>query len=112
MENGDEQLQAAVQSSVAPAGYQNSYPMRGYVQGAPGTRAMDDFYGTTQASSINTYPPQRQASSYAPSSYTSSNSGPQTPAPQHTLPSAAAYGSSADEIVQTKTSRNPKFSLF
>lgn len=62
---------------VRPPGRQNGYPAGGYVRGAPGTRAMDDYHGTT-------YPPQRQASSYAPQSLT----------PQHTLPPAAAYGSS------------------
>ena len=91
----DDQLdehQAAVLSSTAPAAHQKAYPAGGYVQATPGTRAMDDYYGTTQASSINTYPPQRQASSYAPSSYTSS-SVPQSPARQHAIPPSAAYAS-------------------
>ncbi|KAF8807931.1 pali-domain-containing protein [Phlegmacium glaucopus] len=94
LDDQHDEHQAAILSSVAPAGRQKAYPAGGYAQAAPGTRAMDDYYGSTHASPINTYPPQRQASSYAPSSYTSSNSVPQSPTRQPALPLATAYGSS------------------
>lgn len=94
LDDHPDEHQATVLSSVASVGRQNAYPGGGYAQGAPGTRAMDDYYGTTQTSSINTYPPQRQTSSYAPSNYTSSNSVPQSPTRQHAIPLATGYASS------------------
>lgn len=64
----------------------------GYVQGTPGTRAMDDYYNPRPLSpqtTGTTYPPQnphRQPSGYAPSTY--SANVPHSPPPQHT----AGYG--------------------
>lgn len=82
-------------SAAPPAGRQRTYA-GGYVQGAPGTRTMDDYYSPSPSRTpSNTYPPQdiqRQPSGYAPSTYTANV--PYSPVTQHSLPSqGAAYGS-------------------
>ena len=63
--------------ATAPPPARNHTP--GYVQGAPGTRAVDDYYNPQPQSpqtTGNTYPPHRQPSGYAPSTYSSNT--PQT----------------------------------
>ncbi|KAF9567838.1 pali-domain-containing protein [Agrocybe pediades] len=67
----------------------------GYVQAPPGTRAMDEYYASSPASSGNTYPPQqpsRQASGYAPAAASTSafSNVSRSPAPQQTT----SYGAS------------------
>ncbi|KIM47550.1 hypothetical protein M413DRAFT_439214 [Hebeloma cylindrosporum] len=84
-------------SAAPPAGRQHTYA-GGYVQGAPGTRTMDDYYSPSPSSpSPNTYPPQdirRQPSGYAPSTYTANV--PHSPVAQHSLPpQGVAYGSTS-----------------
>ncbi|KDR85667.1 hypothetical protein GALMADRAFT_84706 [Galerina marginata CBS 339.88] len=81
--------QTHLTASAVPPARQQGYA-GGYVQGAPGSRAMDDYY-SPQTPSNNTYPPQnlhRQPSGYAPSTYTANV--PHSPPPQH----AAGYGAS------------------
>jgi hypothetical protein len=82
-------------SAAPPAGRQHGYA-GGYVQGAPGTRTMDDYYTPSPSSPPpNTYPPQdirRHGSGYAPSTYTANV--PHSPVAQHSLPPQnSAYGS-------------------
>lgn len=62
----------------------------GYVQGAPGTRAVDDYYSPTRQPSNPQYPPQRQnsghtttASSYSIYSQSSTPAPPVPMLPQH-----------------------------
>lgn len=62
----------------------------GYVQAAPGTRTIDEYYNPTQAE--NTYPPQSRRNNAA-SAY--SANVPHSPVPQHAaVPSQTAYGAS------------------
>lgn len=81
-------------SEAPPTGRQHAYA-GGYVQGAPGTRTMDDYYSPSSSPPPNTYPPQdirRNPSGYAPSTYTANV--PHSPVSQHSLPpQGAAYGS-------------------
>ncbi|PPQ77035.1 hypothetical protein CVT25_014852 [Psilocybe cyanescens] len=84
--DGDENTsQSHLTASAVPPARQTA---GGYVQGAPGSRAVDEYYNQPQTPTSNTYPPQhlnRQASGYAPSVYASStftanvphSSGPQ-----------------------------------
>lgn len=83
-------------SAAPPARRQNTYA-GGYIQGALGTRTMDDYYSRSSSSPPpNTYPPdiRRQPSGYAPSTYTANV--PHSPVAQRSLPpQGAAYGSTA-----------------
>lgn len=85
---------AHLTANAVPPARQQGYA-GGYVQAAPGTRAVDEYYSPTPAQAGNTYPPQhpsRQGSGYAPA--TPSVSGfsnvSHSPVPQQ----STAYGAS------------------
>ncbi|KAF8167411.1 SUR7/PalI family-domain-containing protein [Crassisporium funariophilum] len=84
---------ANLPGNAAPPGRQQAGYTAGYAPAASGTRAMDDYYALSQPTTPahNTYPPQRQGSSYAASTYTANV--PHSPTAQHSLPpNAAGYG--------------------
>lgn len=87
--------QTAITGAAAPmAGRAQTHPS-GYVQGAPGSRTIDDYYAAPsqpQTPSNNTYPPHREPSGYAPSVY--SNNARRSPGPQQSMPGQDNYGAS------------------
>ncbi|GLB35789.1 putative SUR7/PalI family protein [Lyophyllum shimeji] len=64
-----------------------AYSNGGYVQKAPGSRAVDEYYSPTQEHPPTTYPPAPQATNYGPTGYAQNVPPPATP---HRQPSGYA----------------------
>lgn len=92
----DHDSQTRIAAAAAPIAGHKQGPS-GYVQGALGARAIDEYYAgpSHPQSPSNSYPPRREPSGYAPSTYSTSAS--RSPAPQHSLPpqGTGSYGASS-----------------